>query len=68
MREEEREEGRGPEKLLSERSRKERKGRRGREREMLEPEKLQEERLKEVMWKRSSQCRPDQPAVPLEEQ
>ena len=62
-----REEERGPEKLLLERSRREREGRRAREGEM-EPERLQEERLREVMWKLSSQSRPNQPAVPLEGQ
>ena len=60
-------EGMGPEKLLWERSRREREGRRAREGEM-EPERLQEERLREVMWKLSSQSRPNQPAVPLKEQ
>ena len=58
---------RGSKKLLSERSRREREGRRDREREMG-PERLQWERSMEVMWKRSSQCRPVQPKVPLEEQ
>ena len=58
---------RGPEKLLLERSRIEREGRRARERGM-EPERPQVDRLREVMWERSSQCRPYQPAVPLEGQ
>ena len=58
---------RGPEKLLWERSRIEREGRRARERGM-EPERPQEDRLREVMWERSSQSRPNQPAVPLEGQ
>ena len=44
-----REEERGPEKLLLERSRIEREGRRARERGM-EPERPQVDRLREVMW------------------